>query len=174
MFKLRFAESQLSRWATKYDYTGSDDVPWSIGRKARRRGYLLSCELRDIARWKSPRSSGHCSTNTDTFVREVTQTSFSTTDARLKVEVLRLLDGVGWPTASAILHYRDRERWPIIDFRAFWSLGVEMPPGKYDFAVWEAYTECTRTIANRQNIDMRSVDRALWSYSKANQPARLG
>ncbi len=37
--------------------------------------------------------------------------------------VLRFLDGVEWPTASTILHFCGARPYPILDYRALWSLG---------------------------------------------------
>jgi hypothetical protein len=73
---------------------------------------------------------------------------------------LRLLDGVDWATTSVILHFCDRRRWPILDVRAFWGLGGEVP--KYiTYPLWEAYTEGTRGLANQHRVSMRVLDRAL-------------
>jgi len=55
-------------------------------------------------------------------VREATQTALETADERAKTYILRTLAGVEWPTASVILHFCNRQPYPILDYRALWSL----------------------------------------------------
>jgi hypothetical protein len=70
-----------------------------------------------------------------------------------------------WPTASVILHFCDRGRYPIVDVRALWSLGVTTPPA-IDFPVWMEYTRFLRGVSADAGVSMRTLDRALWQYSK--------
>ena len=71
-------------------------------------------------------------------MQEVTRTAPSTSDERFRIEVLMLLRGVDWPTASVILHFAHGERYPILDFRALWSLGFENTP-RYEIDFWMAW-----------------------------------
>lgn len=71
--------------------------------------------------------------------------------------------------ASVILHLYHRERYPILDFRALWSLSVDVP-AFYRFPFWWGYVEYCRELAERTGMDMRTLDRALWQYSRENQP----
>ena len=87
---------------------------------------------------------------------------------RLRIEVLTLLKGVSWPMASVILHWCHTDRYPLIDFRALWSLGIDTPP-RYTFDFWWAYVETCRSLADESQVSMRELDRALWAYSKFNQ-----
>ena len=98
----------------------------------------------------------------------MTRHALAARDARFKIEVLRLLDGVDWATASVVLHFCDPEPWPILDVRAFWSLGQAVP-AYITFPVWEAYTTHTRALASKYGVSMRTLDRALWGYSKAHK-----
>jgi hypothetical protein len=88
-----------------------------------------------------------------------------------KIEVFRLLDGVDWPTASVILHFCDRGQYPILDVRALWSLGVAARP-TLGFPLWMEYTGFLRGVARNAEVSMRTLDRALWQYSKVNQKLR--
>lgn len=98
----------------------------------------------------------------------MTAAALSTPDERLRVDVLRLLSGVAWPTASVILHWGHTEPYPILDFRAVWSLGLDaLPP--YDFPFWQAHTAYCRALASGVGVGMRELDRALWQYSKEHQ-----
>jgi hypothetical protein len=166
-FGLRFNGRDVRKWAARYEY-GDDSVLVTIGTKARKRGYLLGGELRAVARWKTPRSAPRIARNGEEFVRDTTRVALSTKCERLRIEVLTLLDGVKWPTASVILHFAYPDRYPILDYRALWSLGVDpVPP--CTFELWERYVHFTRATARRLKVSMRELDRALWQYSKAMQ-----
>jgi hypothetical protein len=39
----------------------------------------------------------------------------------------------------------------------------------YDFDLWWCYVCTCREIAAQAGVDMRTLDRALWQYSKENQ-----
>lgn len=75
---------------------------------------------------------------------------------------------MNWPTASVLLHFGARDPYPILDFRALWSLGVKAPTS-YDFELWWEYTCCCRKLARKSGVSMRILDRALWQFSKSNQ-----
>lgn len=69
------------------------------------------------------RSESKCERNGERTIRAITQAAFATPDEPLKMDLLRLLAGVEWPTASTLLHFCDSRPYPILDFRALWSLG---------------------------------------------------
>ena len=168
-FTLRFPLAEVSRWAEAYDY--GDEEPIAIGDRARLRGVLERDELVALAEWKSPRTRPRVARNSATYVEAVTRAAFGATEPRFKVKALSLLDGVAWPTASVLLHFCDRERWPILDFRALWSLR-QPDGGPHDFALWQRYTAATRSLAKEAGVSMRTLDRALWAFSKAKQRRR--
>jgi hypothetical protein len=169
VFKLRFPLKQIPRWAARYSYEGSDARFLAEVRPAVRvRGYLLVSEFRDICYWKTPRSQSRCRRNTPDEIRVVTQAAFATKDEALKMDLLRLLHGVEWPTASTLLHFCDRRPYPILDYRALWSLGYSRPP-RYTMPFWLSYIRYVRELSRRCAHSIRTVDRALWQYSKARQ-----
>jgi hypothetical protein len=168
LFKLRFPGSQILRWAELYSYPGEGKIVDDLSPRVRTRGYLTRAEFLDLCRWKTPRSQPRCATNSSAQVREATQIALATADERAKIYVLRTLAGVEWPTASVILHFCDRRPYPILDYRALWSLGFAKPP-VYTFDFWWAYTEFARRLAESTRHDMRTVDRALWQFSKEHQ-----
>lgn len=59
--------------------------------------------------------------------------------------------------------------YPILDFRALWSLGQTNTPSSYTFDFWWAYVEHARGLADEAGLRMRTLDRALWQYSKERQ-----
>lgn len=168
-FKLRFALADIPRWSAAYSYEDSDARFRDEVRPAvRRRGYLTVAEFRELCYWKTPRSRSRCRRNTADQVRVLTQAALATNDEALKMDLLRMLQGVEWPTASTLLHFCDRRPYPILDYRALWSLGYARPP-HYTMPFWLAYVACVRDLSRRSGHPIRVVDRALWSYSKARQ-----
>jgi hypothetical protein len=168
-FRLRFSARQIPAWAARYEYGGDDETQERVADAIRLKGWLDKPTLLAVCEWKSPRTQKHCRQNPPGFVKTVTRAAFATSDERFRIEALTLLDGVSWPTASVLLHFGVPNRYPILDYRALWSLGVE-PPRAYDFGFWWAYATHCRALARRQRLSMRTLDRALWQYSKENQP----
>jgi hypothetical protein len=167
-FRLRFPETEISHWANRYPLDDDSVIENQVAPPARKRGYLTRDEFLAICRWKSPRSKPRCERNGESFVQEVTRISLSAIDEEVKIRVLLLLSGVSWPTASVILHLCDRGRYPVLDYRVLWSLRIQNPPA-YDFEFWAEYCGFVRVIADRTGHDMRTIDRALWQFSKEKQ-----
>jgi len=168
-FRLRFDPTEIEYWAGRYTYRGEYKVESEVGPRVRAQGYLTKADFLTLCHWKSPRTAKLCSTNPEDYIKTVTQTALRTAHERLRIEVLTLLRGVSWPTASVILHFGALAPYPILDYRALWSLGVETP-GRYDFRFWWRYTVYCRELAARFSVSMRMLDRALWQFSKENQP----
>jgi hypothetical protein len=166
--KLRFPEKQLPLFAARYQYPLEEKTVIGLSPIIMKRGYMQKEELRIIAHWKAPRSAGRMENNEEEYVREITKYAFSATTERARIEVLTNLDGVQWPTASVILHFFHKDLYPIMDFRALWSVSLDVPT-QYSFGFWFPYVEFCRDLSKRVNIDMRTLDRALWQYSKENQ-----
>ncbi len=170
-FRLRFPIEEVPVWADRYSYADDADVE-SIGKEAGRRGWYTADEFLAVAQWKTRGRSHHlCEMNTEAAVRDATAGALATRDERERVIALVHLHGVQLPTASVLLHLARPRLYPIIDFRALWSLGVDMPPAFYSFPFWWAYTQACRSLAAQAGVSMRRFDRALWQYSKLNQPS---
>ena len=82
--------------------------------------------------------------------------------------MLTILDGVLWPTASVILHFFHSDRYPILDYRAIWSVDAD-DSFEYNLDNWLQYVTFCRKIADQASVDMRTLDKALWQFSKDNQ-----
>jgi len=170
-FNPRFPDAEIRTWASQYDYPGELELIAGPVAAAKRRGWLKYDEFVAIAEWKSSRPRKQIAGNAPDLVREITTIAFSPkTSPRLSIEILTILDGVAWPTASVFLHFCHPEPYPILDYRALWSLSVDVP-SQYTFPFWEAYVEYTRRMARKARVDMRTLDRALWKYSELHQPA---
>jgi hypothetical protein len=171
-FRLRFPVDQISALADRYGYANDTAIEQVVGPFMRNEGYLTKTHFLTLTHWKSPRTRPRCEENSESFIEAVTRTCAKTKDEQLRIKVLTLLSGVSWPTASVILHFGARDPYPILDVRALWSLGYELPP-EYDFAFWWSYVEYTRELATQAGVSMRVLDRALWQHSKERQ-GRVG
>jgi len=172
VFKLRFKESRIRYWADRYEYPQEQMVMEEIAPAALDRGYLTRPEFVDICRWKTPRSQKLVKVNSAELVEAVTRAALESQHEAVKIMVLQALKGVSWPTASVILHFCDEQPYPILDVRALWSLGVpakgESRP-RYTLDFWLDYVAYVRGLARRTGHSMRTVDRALWQFSKERQ-----
>lgn len=166
--KLRFPESEIQQWAERYKSGRREAYFTEIKPKIQKQGYLDKELLKRVAHWKSPRRAGLIERNDDNYIRDVTSFAFSATSERARIRGLMLLDGISWPTASIILHLFHNDPYPVLDFRALWSVGLETY--KYSSSFWQDYVRFCRNIAHRNQVDMRTLDKALWQYSKDNQP----
>lgn len=142
-----------------------------IAPAVRRRGFYTRDEFLELCLWKTPRSKRRCAENDEAFVHEATKVALGAEHERLRIESLLMLRGVSWPTASVLLHFGHRDPYPILDFRALHALGANEPASGYDFAFWWAYVVECRRLAQEAKVPMRTLDRALWEWSKT-RPGR--
>ncbi len=173
-FELRFPKFEIEKYSL--EYTNNSDLLkenelLNLSPIINDRGFLTKPELQKVGLWKSPRSKPKIEANDQDFIKEVTKIAFSTKDERLRIEVLTLLQGVGWPTASALLHLFHTDQYPIIDYRALYSLQCNIEYHNYSFEFWSSYTEYTRNLAKSANVDMRKLDESLMEIFriKSNQ-----
>jgi hypothetical protein len=169
VFVHRFNISQIRSWAESYPVESDKRVEEVIAPRVRKRGYFKQDEFIELCHWKTPRSQRRIMSNPEDFIKDITHAAFTTPSERLRIEVLTLLNGVSWPTASVLLHFGYDDLYPILDFRALWSLGVDASQVHYNFEFWQGYTQYCRKLAHDANVSMRELDRALWQYSKMNQ-----
>ena len=169
-FTLRFDSSRLLELAGRYN-DPNEHVVERLAPLMKDMEFLDSETFVQLMGWKTQRTKKRVNSVAGNMLKEITQLSFGTKDERLRIEVLRLLNGVDWPSASVILHFKFPDRYPIIDFRALWSLGFEKLP-TYNFTFWNDYSVFCRKLAHENSLTMRKLDRALWQYSKENQPPK--
>ena len=168
MPRLRFRTNKIIQIASRYEYPLSESELIDLRPTVLQRGYLLRSELAHLAYWKAPRSAGHIEKNKERYVNEITGFAFQARTDRANIELLTVLSGVSWPTASVILHFFHRDPYPILDFRALWSASLSVP-SQYDFGFWWSYVTFCREVARLAGVDMRTLDRAMWQYSKENE-----
>lgn len=169
--KPRFPLGQVQHWADRYSYPRpDDDLVRRVGPEIVRQGYFTQAQLRTICEWKSPRSAPYVDDNDADFVKEISRLAIGSGNERIRIEALTLLDGVGYPVASTVLHFGVSPDYPIIDVRALWSLGRKIPSYRLDYAIWQEYVEVCREMAGKAGLSVRTLDKALWQYSSERQP----
>jgi hypothetical protein len=172
--ELRFEYGQIAVLAKRYAEENKDEDIFleKIRKQVGSQGYLTKDQLAAIGEWKSQRIRKHIAKNDEAFVAEVTKAAFASKHPAFQIEVLTLLKGVGWPTASVILHFFFPEPFPILDFRALYSINCEhIEPKDYNFSFWQEYVSFFRKILKETDVDKRTLDRALWQYSYENHSA---
>lgn len=96
---------------------------------------------------------------------DATGRALSAGDEATRIAALLELEGVGVPTASTLLYFAFPDDYPILDIRALESLGVK-PRSTYPVSFWLEYLDACRTLARRAGVTLRTLDKALWQYSK--------
>jgi hypothetical protein len=170
----RFQLSEIPDIAARYSYRHEPSVI-ALVPVVQQQGYLTKEQLLTLCRWKSQRSAGRVKNNSASFVREVTLFALSAADERARIESLTILDGVAYPTASCILHWFHLAPYPIVDFRAIWSLQIQQQP-PYSFHFWQSYCRGWRELLSKACqvsgvVTPRLFDQALWQFSYENQTA---
>lgn len=165
MFALQFPIEEVREYAKRFPGE-ADDPGLALGRVARARGYYTLTEFRTICRWKTVRSAPLVARNTAARVKAATTVGLRETSSEVeRMDALRSLDGVSWPTASVLLHLAYPERFPILDWRALHALGIRNR-SSYNQRFWEAYVDEYVRLARLAGVDGRTLDQALWQWSK--------
>jgi hypothetical protein len=170
--QLRFPCDEIAYWESRFiEEQGDDGEIRDPAERSRSAGYFEKPDFLAICCWKSPRIISRCRENSDEFIRAVTKAALSTPCEEFRIYAPTLLRGVGWRVSSVLLHFAHPEPYPIIDFRALWSLNWDLDANRddYDFEFWWTYVQFCRTAAAKCGVSMRALDRALWQYSKEKQ-----
>ena len=164
--EIRFPLNQVQYWADRYSFPRADIHLIELHDVIKEQDYFTKPQLLELCRWKSPRAVPKAKRNTESYVQEITKISLKTQNERLRIEVLTLLDGVSWPIASALLHFYINNTYPILDVRALWSVRCEVQQHQYNYNLWARYVKYCRAVAGEAGVTVRTLDKALWQYSK--------
>lgn len=168
-----FTRQQLLELAKRYSYKVKDElVEKEIKKWLRNHKYLDKKRFIRLCLWKTPRQRNNYEKNDDLTIKEVTGFSFSTKSEKAKIKSLQILEGVSYPVASTILHFAFPNKYPILDFRVIWSLNKLFrfkKPKNYNFDFWQKYVNKLRKLAKKYKVSLRTLDKALWCYSKENR-----
>jgi len=171
MFTLQFPLSEVASLAARYSYAKNDAECKEAGKAARERGHYTPDEFLLICEWKTARSKGRVAANRDSSVVTATQRALAATDEAARMEALLALDGVGVPTASALLFFAFPTDYPILDYKALESLGQPTNRTTYSVRYWLRYLEACRSYAAEAQVPIRMLDKALWQAS-AGRPTK--
>lgn len=169
---MEITKEKIREYAQKYDerYKGTNDeiVENEMKRWLESNRYLDRERFIKIGLWKSKRPKKKYESNDDLMVKEITRFSLMTKSEEARIRSLLVLNGVSYPVASVILHFAFPDKYTILDFRAIWSLGWDQPK-YYTFNFWKKYCDEIKEISKMMGENIRTIDKALWEYSKENQ-----
>jgi hypothetical protein len=163
-FELQFPAGEIEALASRFGYA-DDDRLLAAGAAARARGHYTREEFIVVCAWKTARSRSKVATNTEGAVVKATRQALGAADEATRMSALLELVGVGVPTASTLLYVAFPEDYPILDVRALESLGVK-PRSQYPVSFWLQYLTACRQLASSCDVTIRTLDKALWRYSK--------
>ncbi len=168
-FEIQFPPEQVPALAARFP-VGDDSACEAAGAAARARGHYRRREFVLVCAWKTVRSTPRVALNSEARVRSATRRALADPDEAARMDALLSLDGVGVPTASTLLYFAFPALYPILDVRALESLGVK-PRSTYPVAFWLGYLGACRELAQRCGVSLRTLDKALWQYSKERSVA---
>ncbi len=161
-FQLQFNPARIP--ALVKGYNPSDDNPALKAGKAIRDGTYTRANVKVIFCWKTKgRGITRLDKNSDAEIRDALSLATAARTERAAISVLRGLQGVDTPVASAILTAIDPERYTVIDFRALEALGNETNDRSVNFYL--NYLDACRQLAKKHKVSLRDFDRALWRWS---------
>ena len=172
--ELRFNKSEIRDLAAKYDIQNEKAIPLTeeitkdVFPAYKRNGFLTKEQFLTVCAWKTPRTKKHCRSNDAALIRQVSAIARKTRSEEMRIQIWTLLAGVSWPTASVFLHFAFPKKYPILDFRALWSLKTKVP-AQYTFPFWKEYADFCRNLSQEAGVSLRDLDKALWMYSKLHQ-----
>lgn len=161
--KLQFDSSLISEIAIRYSF--QEDVEALEAGKKIKSGEYSRENLRKIFEWKTNgRGRSRLEKNSDEDITDALRLAVEANTDRAAIAVLTGLSGVQVAVASAILTAIDPERFTIIDFRALEALGISQSVISINFYL--EYLDNCRDLAKKNNVSLRTLDRALWQWSK--------
>jgi hypothetical protein len=134
-------------------------------------------EFLAVCNWKTPRTQSLVQSNSRETVSEVTQMAFSCSED-LRAPVLSLLRGVGTPTASALLTVWKPTIYTILDVRVLDAMPHLSHPLLAQESIpalrksYSRYLGLMRKVSRDLGCDLRSLDKALWTFDKTRADPR--
>lgn len=138
------------------------------GIEIKNRGYMTKTEFLNICLWKSRRPKKRYNLNSEEQIINVTKLAFLEKDEETKINILKLLDGVLIPTASALLSVVNPEDYPIIDKRCVQSLqDLKLIKWKIiNNKNWLLYLSIIRNLSKELNLTCREIEKGLFAYNR--------
>lgn len=162
-FLLQFQANEIEKFAEAY--ASEEDVGALAAGKKIRNGQFSRKDLEVIFEWKTGgRGRSRLLHNSDDEIADALRCAVDAKTERAAVAVLLGLRGVHIPVASAILTAIFPVRFTIIDFRALEALGIRKSSVTLDYYL--QYLNGCRQLARQNSVSLRTLDRALWQWSK--------
>ncbi len=140
-----------------------------VGPITRKRGYLTFDDFYKICMWKSARQKQRYTKNKQ-IIEKITKDAFLEKDEKEIIKILcDKLEGVGIPTASALLTVVFPEKYAIIDIRCLSVLRekFKLKIGKYiSLSTWLKYLNTMREISKENDVTPREMDMALFAIHR--------
>lgn len=138
------------------------------GIEIKNRGYMTKTEFLNICLWKSRRPKKRYNLNSEEQIITTTKLAFLEKDEETKINILKLLDGVLIPTASALLSVVNPEDYPIIDKRCVQSLqDLKLIKWKIiNNKNWLLYLTIIRNLSKELNLTCREIEKGLFAYNR--------
>ncbi len=139
-----------------------------IGPAVKEKGYFLFNEFYEVCMWKSARQKKRYIQNKN-IIEEVSRKALAEENERKKMEILSgELDGVGIPTASALLTVVYPKRYAVIDIRCLEMLRkMKCDIGRHpSLNIWEKYLKIMREWSKENSITPRELDMALFAMHR--------
>jgi thermostable 8-oxoguanine DNA glycosylase len=142
----------------------------TVGPSIKKKRFLTFKDFYQICMWKSARPKTKYITNKKR-IKEISKRALKEGDENKRIKILCELNGVGIPTASAILAITYPEKYAVIDIRCLETLDnlLNIKINKnISVNTWIKYTQIMRTLAQENNITPRELDMALFAMHRKN------
>lgn len=141
-----------------------------VGPSVNKRGYLIFEEFYKICMWKSARQKQkYIRAKNRKQVEAITKDAFAEQNEKEKIRKLCELEGVGIPTASALLSVIFPEKYAVIDVRCLEVLKNTFGQNINKFIsgnTWLIYTDLMRRWAKENNTTPRKLDMAFFAMHR--------
>lgn len=139
-----------------------DEDPLAAGREIEA-GDFSRKNLGRIFRWKTKdRGKSRLCENSDQEIRDALRLAVSAETPRSAIAVLTGLYGVDTPVTSAVMTAIRPGAFTVLDFRALAALGYEGT--NRSVPLYLEYLRYCTSLAERWNMPLRQLDRALWTW----------
>jgi hypothetical protein len=179
-FQLQPAEAELQDLAEQYWQTSGEKehelekAAFEAGEAIRNGDYSLA-NLEAIVRWKSERAVQVLIGNSNETIRRALALAASPeSSTETAVNALTELHGIDIVLASAVLAAIFPERYTVLDFRTLEALGH----ARHDVRFYEEYLAFCKRLAESNIVTpqselpaptpLRTIDRALWEWSRSH------
>lgn len=178
-----FDRNWLEYWSQRYRAEEmidgvEDHLLCTLGPGMRRRGFLLKTELEVIGKWRSNRAQGYLRDSTPKMIEAVSGLAFSDViHPMLRERVLCIIEGVAEQIASAVLTVWDPDCYTLLHARSVEALemldrlgdlgSIGVAPRRFGgLPRYEDYLQVFGTAADRFDVDLRTLDRALSKWHR--------